>query len=152
MTRPVPPRRGTPAFVALNRVHALGGVATSNQLLSCLRSQFNSASRLDRAVIRPLTDIGFIVSVKEGVRITLAGREYIESDAALTSRGHTKLGATPLSAPGDMLAASKHLRLEERRPGSLAYREIPSLIADKRVPFAVGNLSGESNEDVNGVA
>lgn len=97
-------------------------------------------------VVRPLIDLGFLVSVKEGLSLTLAGREYIESDVALTSNGRNKVGSTALSAAAPM-PVSKHLRLEERRPGSLQYRDMPSLIADKRVPFAVGSLAGGADED-----
>lgn len=146
MKKPQLPRRGTPAFITLTRLHALGGSAAVTHLAAGLHGKFNSITRLDREVIRPLIDIGFIKSVKAGVSLTPAGREYVESDAAPTSSGYVKTKAVVQTVEVKSLDLSKHMRVEERRPGALDYRQVPSLIGGQRVPFAVGNLCGRDGD------
>lgn len=125
-----PPRRGTPAFDALERVHALGGNASIPQLLAAVSSHFRSPARLDKLAIQPLTRIGYITRMKSGIQITAAGQAFIDSSVMKASTA-----SLPAPVVRRMRSMSVFAVIEERRPGALDYRDIPSLMGGVRVPY-----------------
>ncbi|TCS37469.1 hypothetical protein EDC30_104273 [Paucimonas lemoignei] len=129
------PRRGTPAFDALERVHSLGGKASIHQLLAAVNSNFRSPTRLDKLAIQPLALLGFVTRLKTGIQITPAGQVFIESNAAKSSIGAKVLPSQPAPPTKPLHSASAFDVIEARRPGALDYRNIPSLMGGVRVPY-----------------
>lgn len=123
-------RRGSLPFIALERVHVLGGVASTKQLMRALPGNFTSTTRVDREAIKPLISFGYVVSVKAGVQITQAGMEFLKANAGPDST------AVPAVQHTTMRPLSQANQLKPPyRPGSFDYRSIPSMMGDTRVPY-----------------
>jgi hypothetical protein len=132
-------------FKVLMRLYQLGGSATVGQLTEALWAEFRSAPRFHQIAAKPLTLRGLAQLTKdkagERLAITREGRLTVENYKSLLPT-HREVVASEGS-----LDPKKHLRFGEGRPGALDYRNIPSVMGDQRVPFAVDGATKDEGSN-----
>jgi len=126
------PRRDSSAYLVLDRLHKLGGKASTDELKPVLLSHFRSTGRFNDLVVRPLLIFKFIQAIKGEFILTLCGRLFIESHIGQSNK-QGQPTEQAYHAPAGTLDLKKHFNFVERRPGALGYREIPSMLANLRV-------------------
>lgn len=141
-------RRGTAAFLALEKIHAAGGKATLTSLKSMVPVSSGWDSRFRATVTEPLVRHGYVREETNLLRLTFAGRRFMDSLAPITPAPAPANVAAPYRAPFRQLSPACLALLIEGRPGSLDYRNIPSLMGGERVPYkAACRPDGESGQD-----
>lgn len=138
MTHHRGPRSGTSARRAIDQLYLLGGTAKQSQLELAVDSQFRSKHRFLSLVIEPLIRFNLIKVSDDVVTLSQAGREFMCPPVKSLSKNFAAAGKKePLQAkPLDM---SKYLAQMPGRSGAFDYRDIPSLMGDKRVAYGTEN-------------
>jgi hypothetical protein len=123
------------AFRVLSFLYHLGGTASADRLTHALWLHFRSKPSLHRVAIEPLLKRQLITlgKISAQIVITQAGRAMVESFPS-----QLPAVAVGPSAPIRGIDLQKFYANVGGRPGSLEYRDIPSLMCDERVPFRSG--------------
>jgi hypothetical protein len=138
MAKLIPLAPDSAGFKVLSRLYDLGGVAFVEQLTEVLCVDFRSAKCFEQIVVIPLTMRGLITLGKTNVmRATAEGRLLIDAYR------RTITGPRVLRSDAGQLDP-RHCQFGDTRPGALDYRDIPSLMSGRRVPFR-GSGGGEES-------
>lgn len=125
------PRAGSRAHSVLLRLVQCGGTSTRTALLRAIAYP-RTRGEFDVAVIGLLERQGLVIRNNETVLLTVWGRQLVEPVPA----PEAEVGAmTPgrYAPPMRPLSLQNRPRLVSMRPGSLAYRDIPSRMANELV-------------------
>lgn len=127
------PRTGSCAHSVLVYLAQCGGTSTLAALL-CETAYPRSLAEFEAVVVGSLVRQGLVLNNYRNVHLTSWGRELVEpvsapaADVAPLTPGRYVPPVRPLSR-------KNHASLISMRPGSLAYRDIPSRMGGERVPF-----------------
>lgn len=128
-------------FKILMRLRDMGGRSTQTELIPKMWGDFTNTKRFKKVALVPLMERGLITVSSRLVAMTPEGQLFAEHNSALI----TARRASPNMA--STLNLQKYGRPPERRPGAYDYREMPSLIGEKRVPFVKSDANyGEDAE------
>ena len=137
MTRHCGPRRDSSAFIALERLDALGGSASVDQLISSIRASFRSNARFTCLVGRPLLMYKFILVIGDKATITPLGAAFVRSSKGLPPLKEKRevVVTAPVVLPVRPLDVTKYFSGGPQRPGSADFRDIPSLMGNERLAY-----------------
>ncbi len=125
------PRAGSRAHSVLLHLVRCGGTSTPTALLRAVVYP-RTRAEFDVAVIGLLERQGLVVRTNETVLLTVWGRQLVEPEPAPVAEVAV---VTPgrYAPPMRPLSLKNRPRLVSMRPGSLAYRDIPSRMANELV-------------------
>ncbi|MDY0965410.1 hypothetical protein [Massilia sp. CFBP9026] len=125
------PRAGSRAHSVLLHLARCGGTSTPLALLGAIDYP-RTRAEFDVAVIGLLERQGLVVRSNETVLLTVWGRQLVEPEPAPAAEAAV---VTPgrYAPPMRPLSLKNRPRLVSMRPGSLAYRDIPSRMANELV-------------------
>lgn len=132
----------SPEYAAVVRLAQLGGKADVGQLMPAMWSGFRSVTRFDKRVGEPLIRAGLVVRHANGnYCLTDAGRVFARSHAV-----EVTLPIEQRRGNGSKVAALMR-QAGTLRPGALDYRNHPSLMGGKQVPFhAIRDADNKGDE------
>lgn len=129
------PRAGSCAHSVLLYLVRCGGTSTPAALLRDVVYP-RPLGEFEAAVLGSLMRQGLVVRSYSQVLLTTWGRQLVEpATAPATETEVAALTPGRYVPPIQPLSLKNRARLVSMRPGSLAYRDIPSRMADTRVPF-----------------
>lgn len=125
------PRAGSRAHSVVLHLVRCGGTSTPTALLRAIAYP-RTRAEFDVAVIGLLERQGLVFRSNETVLLTVWGRQLVEPEPAPTAEVAV---VTPgrYAPPMRPLSLKNCPRLVSMRPGSLAYRDIPSRMANELV-------------------
>lgn len=127
------PRAGSRAHSVLLRLVQCGGTSTSTALLRAIAYP-RTRAEFDVAVIGLLERQGLVVRSNETVLLTVWGRQLVEPEPEPAPAAEVAVvTAGRYAPPVRPLSLKNRPRLVSMRPGSLAYRDIPSRMANELV-------------------
>ena len=127
------PRAGSRAHSVLLHLVRCGGTSTPTGLLRAIAYP-RTRAEFDVAVIGLLERQGLVVRSNETVLLTVWGRQLVEPEPEPAPAAEVAV-VTPgrYAPPMRPLSLKNRPRLVSMRPGSLAYRDIPSRMANELV-------------------
>lgn len=145
MAKMIPLAPDSVGFKVLLRLRELGGKATIGDLLLVLWKESRELEYFKQTALGPLLDRRFVTTKGRFISMTAEGALYLEH--------HIKTTAAPRVTENmaSTLNLQKHIRPIVGRPGAFDYRNIPSLMGGKRVPYYVQSThSAAGGEELNG--
>lgn len=124
------PRAGSRAHSVLLHLLRCGGMSTPTVLLRAIAYP-RTRGEFDAAVIGLLERHGLVIRNNETVLLTVWGRQLVEPASAPAPESEVvELTPGRYVPPMRPLSIQNRPRLASMRPGSLAYRDIPSRMAN----------------------
>jgi len=132
MAKLIPLAPDSAGFKVLSRLYDLNGTAFISQLTDVLWVDFRSPKRFEQVVTVPLTMRGLVTLGKiDTMRIAPEGRLLVETyRRTLSKPREVRIDTGPLDP--------RYCRFGDTRPGALEYRDKPSLMGGKPVPYRGG--------------
>lgn len=137
MAKIIEPKANSAAHKVICRLVDLGGSATASKLMGVLSAEFHSYARFQTRVAEVLEQCRFVVVAKDKFTATQAGKDYVanilERDLPVAAKYVGQI-VPPRPAPVQQpLNLSKHMAGLPMREGAFDYRQIPSLMAGRRI-------------------
>lgn len=137
MAKMIEPRADSAAHKGICRLVDLGGTATASQLMGVLSAEFRSYTRFQIRVSDVLEQCRFAVVEKGKFTATQAGKDYVanilERDLPVAAKYVGQIVPPRTPRPHRPLNVSKHMATLPMREGAFDYRQIPSVMAGKRI-------------------
>jgi hypothetical protein len=128
------PRRDTSAAKALITLDGAGGKLALTQWRASIFWK-GSLKDFDLRVVDRLIQAGFVRTTLADASITAAGRAFAHPKNVGLVQEPGPLAGAPYVAPVRPLDLGRYRPPQVRRPGSMDYRNYPSLCGGERVPY-----------------
>ena len=123
------PTKGSGAYLALQHLQKLAGLATADNLMVQL-TWSDTPARFQRLIVGPLERMRLVMRRGDQVSLTARGATFLDPTALPPAPA-----ACSYVAPQRVLSPRNRPSVRCIRPGAFDYRDIPSLHAGKQVAF-----------------
>lgn len=129
------PRAGSRAYIVLDYLFRRAHVSPHKSDVRRAAAPNLSPGEFDCIVVTSLTRFGFIVESEGALKITAAGKRYLEPPVVKIGPAPEPVGSHYV-APMAPLSKRYSARPPVLRDGAFDYRDMPSRHGDQRLPYA----------------